>query len=300
MRQLRVGTRRSLLARTQTSEVLQRLKTTFPQLDVQIQLISTTGDQFTGPLPSSVPGVFTSTLDTALMNGEIDFAVHSLKDLPTARPEGLTIVAIPKRKSAFDVLVTLSRIGVDDLPQGATVHTSSLRRTAQLLATRPDLKVEPLRGNVDTRIQKIITGELQSIVVAEAGLIRLGISSAYQQRIPMNLMLPAPAQGALAVECRENDLDTVCILESIDCPATRATTSAERIFLASTGGGCAIPIGAHATYVNGEIHLRGEILSKDGCERIIVSGIGSNASDLGNQLAKRANQMGAKKILDRE
>ncbi|MCY4206183.1 MAG: hydroxymethylbilane synthase [Bacteroidetes bacterium] len=297
--QLRVGTRRSPLARTQTNEVVQRLKVIFPQLDIVILGFTSIGDQTKGPLPTSTPGIFTSTLDAALINGDIDFAIHSLKDLPTARPEELTIAAIPKRKSAFDVLVTVSGQKIDDLPQGATVNTSSLRRTAQLLATRSDLKIEPLRGNVDSRVKKIIRGELQAIVLAEAGLSRLEISSVYQQRIPMDFMLPAPAQGALAVECRRSDPNIVHILESIDCPSTRATTTAERTFLASTQGGCAIPIGAYAEYINDEIHLSAEVLSVDGSKRIIVSGVGLDATELGYQLAQKAYQMGAKKILNR-
>ena len=298
--QLRVGTRRSLLARTQTSDVIQCLKANFPQLNIPIQTISTLGDQTTGPLPTSNPGVFTSALDEALMDGKIDFAVHSLKDLPTCRPEELKIAAIPERLSAFDVLVTASGLELDELPKGATVNTSSLRRTAQLLSTRPDLKIEPLRGNVDTRIQKILHGELQAIVLAEAGLLRLGTPSEYQRRIPMNYMLPAPAQGALAVECRKSDSSTIRILESIDCSATRANTTAERTFLATTGGGCAIPIGAYAEHIGDNIHLSGEILSVDGRQKITVSGSGLEALELGHQLAQKANQMGAKKVLQHE
>ncbi len=299
-RQLRVGTRRSLLARIQTSEVLRQLKAKFPDLDISIQTISTIGDQTAGPLLTFSPGVFTSTLDAALIKGEIDFAVHSLKDLPTCRPESLQIAAIPGRKSAFDVLVTASGSTLDELPRETTVNTSSLRRTAQLLSIRPDLKMAPLRGNVDTRFQKIMSGEIQAVVLAEAGLARLGFPSRYQQRISMECMLPAPAQGALAVECRKGDLSTVRILETINCPETQAETTAERTFLAATGGGCAIPVGAYARHADGRIHLSGEVLSVDGRQRITVSGSGLDAMDLGDQLAQQANQRGAQKVLQRE
>ena len=299
-RQLRVGTRRSTLARTQTSEVLERLKRVSPQMDIHVQTISTIGDQTKGPLSTLKPGIFTSTLDEALLEYRIDFAVHSFKDLPLERPQGLTIVAIPERVTAFDVLVTASGLTLDALPKGTTVGTSSLRRTAQLLALRSDLNVVPLRGNVDTRVEHVLTGKLQAAFLAEAGLRRLGISARYMQRIPMTLMLPAPAQGALAVECREDDPYTVSILESIDCPATRTTTTAERTFLAGTGGGCAIPIGAYAEHTDEKIHLQGEVLSPDGRHRIKVSGNGRDAETLGKQLAQQANFMGAKKILRRE
>ncbi len=299
-RQLRAGTRRSRLAQTQTSLVLQQLKLAHPQLDILMLPISTLGDQTKGPLPTSNSGVFTSTLETALLTGEVDFAVHSLKDLPINHPKGLTIAAIPQRIAASDVLVTSSGLTLEELPKGTDVRTSSLRRAAQLLRIRPDLTIEPLRGNVDTRTQKILSGELQALVLAEAGMLRLGILQKYFRRIPMELMLPAPAQGALAVECRKDDPVTLSILKSIDCPSTRATTTAERAFLGAIGGGCSIPIGAYAEQVDHEIYLRAEVLSYDGRHRVSVSGTGRNALDLGYQLAEQANQMGAKEVLEHE
>ena len=297
---LRAGTRHSLLARIQTRTIVQALTKAHAHVTIHTQTISTVGDQTTGPLPSSHPGVFTSTLETALISGEIDFAVHSLKDLPVSTPKELTIAAIPPRSEAHDVLVTASGLTLGQLPKGAMIHTSSLRRAAQLLSLRSDLKIEPLRGNVDTRVKKVLTGELQAIVLAEAGLHRLGISPKYLHRISMNDLLPAPAQGALAVECRKDDHATIKMLQSIDCAATRDATTAERSFLACTGGGCAFPIGAYARKVKTQIHLRAEILSLDGLQKISVSGSGTDPVDLGDQLAQKANQMGAKQVLKRD
>ena len=298
--QLRAGTRHSLLAKIQTRTIVQALFRVHSHVTIHTQMFSTVGDQTTGPLPSSHPGVFTSTLEAALMSGEIDFAVHSLKDLPVDTPKELTIAAIPPRSEAHDVLVTASGLTLRQLPKGTIVHTSSLRRAAQLLSLRSDLKIEPLRGNVHTRVDKVLTGKLHAIVLAEAGLSRLGISHKYQRRISMNDMLPAPAQGALAVECRKDDHATIKMLQSIDCTETRDTTTAERSFLACTGGGCSFPIGAYAKKVETQIHLRAEILSLDGLQKISVSGAGSDPVDLGYQLAQKANQMGAKQVLSRD
>ncbi|MCY4234135.1 MAG: hydroxymethylbilane synthase [Bacteroidetes bacterium] len=298
--QLRVGTRRSHLAKTQTHEVINQLRESHPQLDIQVLVFSSIGDQTTGPLPSTYPGLFTSTLDRALINEQIDFVVHSLKDLPTQQAPELVIAATPKRHSAFDVLVTSDGTPLDQLPYESTIGTSSLRRTAQLLSVRPDLKIELLRGNVDTRVEKVLNQTLGAAVLAEAGLSRLNIDTKFLQRIPMNIMLPAPGQGALAVECRKNDLSTLRLLERINCPLTRATTAAERTFLASTGGGCSVPIAAYAEQHENQIRLRGEIYSTDGCECIAVCDTASDPVTLGNQLAHKAIEMGAKKLLNRE
>jgi len=299
MKRLKVGTRRSLLARTQTTEVIQQLTTIHTGLNIKVQTISTLGDQTTGPLPTSQTGFFTSSLETALINKEIDFVVHSLKDLPTMGPDQLTIVAIPKRSSAYDVLVTSKGMTLEELPIGASIGTSSLRRIAQLLSIRPDLRIELLRGNVDTRIKKILSGNLQATVLAEAGLRRLQIPLRHQYRIPLDVMLPAAAQGALAIQCRKNDTCTKILLESIDCRETRMTTSAERTFLSSTGGGCAVAMAAFATFDH-QIHLKAEVLSSDGDRKICVSGSGTDPALLGNQLAQQAIEMGAQDLLRRD
>ncbi len=299
-RPLRAGTRLSMLARAQTHHVLQLLKAINPNLDVQVQTISSIGDQTIGPLPTSHSGVFTSTLEMALLNREIDFAVHSLKDVPMDQPEDLVIAAICDRHTAFDVLVTASGQSLDTLPPNTTVGTSSLRRTAQLRALRPDLVVEPLRGNIDTRVEKVLSGQLQAIVVAEAGLLRLGVSDQYMWRIPMNRMLPAPAQGALAIECRRDDLEIIRILHAVNCPVTWSATTAERTFMNAVGGGCSIPVAAYAEQTHGELHLSGEVSSLDGQHKIAVSAVGTDSVILGTQLAQKAHQMGAMEVLHRE
>jgi len=300
MWQLRVGTRRSRLAKTQTIEIIKQLTSVYPKLEIDIQEFTTIGDQTFGSLPTTSPGVFTSTLEQALIGGEIDFVVHSLKDLPTDGSQELMVAAIPKRRSAYDVLVTADGVYLDQLPTGAAVGTSSLRRTAQLLSVRPDLNIELLRGNVDTRVEKVLNGKLTATILAEAGLQRLKISSAFLQRVPLHVMLPAPAQGALAVQCRKLDTSTAERLKIIDCPNTRDATTAERTFLASTGGGCLVPIAAYAEHRDHHIHLRAEIFSTDGCQKISVSNTGSNPTKLGHKLAQKAIEKGANKLLHRE
>ena len=296
IKRLKVGTRRSPLAKTQTNEVVRQLVEIHSGLDITVQTISTLGDQTTGPLPTSQTGFFTSSLETALIHEEIDFVVHSLKDLPSQGSDQLTIAAIPKRDSAFDVLVTSTGLTMEELPKGATVGTSSLRRTAQLLSVRPDLRIELLRGNVDTRIEKILCGKLQATVLAEAGLRRLNIPLQHQYRIPMEVMLPAAAQGALALQCRKNDTFTMDLLKSVDCTETRRTTSAERTFLSATGGGCAVAMAAFAK-LDHQIHLSAEVLSSDGDRKICVSGFGTDPILLGNQLAHQAIERGATDLL---
>ena len=290
-RQLKAGTRRSRLAIIQTEEVIQRLASTRPDLDIAVETLTTVGDQTTGSLKGQNPGVFTNTLEEALLNKQIDFAVHSLKDLPIQLPEDLMIAAVPERHVAFDALVTDSGFTLDELPEGATVGTSSLRRTLQLRVARPDLNVVPLRGNVDTRVQKILKGELQAAVLAESGLARLGINSMYLRRIPMDTMLPAPAQGALAVECRKDDEVAATILQTINCRAARTATTAERSFLASIGEGCAAPIAAYAELAGEQIHLRVQVLSRKGRSQFSGSRTGSDPLALAQRLAKEADQI---------
>ena len=290
-RQLKAGTRRSRLAIIQTEEVIQRLASARPDLDIAIETLTTVGDQTTGSLKGQDPGVFTNALEEALLNKQIDFAVHSLKDLPVQLPEELMIAAVPERHVAFDALVTDSGLTLDELPEGATVGTSSLRRTLQLRVVRPDLNIVPLRGNVDTRVQKILKGELQAAVLAESGLARLGIDSRYLRRIPMDTMLPAPAQGALAVECRKDDEFAASILQAITCQTTRTATIAERSFLASIGKGCAAPIAAYAELAGEQIHMRVQVLSRKGRGQFSRSLTGSDPLALAQRLAEEADHM---------
>ncbi len=293
-----VGTRRSPLARKQTALVCDRLRAVFPDLAVRTVEITTTGDQLTGPLRGENKGLFTSELEEVLMGGDIDFAVHSLKDLPVApRPE-VPIRAILARETARDVLMSIAGGRVGELPHGASIGTSSRRRRAQLLAWRPDLEVVPVRGNVGTRLSKMRAGQVDALVLAAAGLTRLGIDYHDDAVVPMEVMLPAPGQGALAVQCRADRPDAAAMLAAIDCPGARRTTTAERAFLAALGGGCAAPIAAYARQgPSGRLMMRGLVATLDGARVIRVAGEGKSAEALGRRLADVAWQKGAAEVL---
>src|SRR5687768_688297 len=252
------ATRPSALARWQTAHVIRLLQNAWPALECNEHIITTTGDRVLDrPLPEiGGKGLFTSELENALLSGEVDAAVHSLKDLPVEDTPGIVIAAIPARESAFDVLVSADEKTLADLPEAASVGTCSLRRTAQLLARRPDLTILPLRGNVDTRLRKVMNGEYDAIVLAYAGLARLGLQAHITETFPLNVMLPAPGQGALAVQCRTDDEETIKLLTAIHHPITAASVDAERAFLSGLGGGCSLPVGAFAQKNNGQIILK--------------------------------------------
>jgi hydroxymethylbilane synthase len=271
------------------------LQAAAPGLQIREVLMSTEGDRVLDkPLPEiGGKGLFTAELEQALHAGEIDLVVHSLKDLPVEPAAGLVVAAIPARADAHDVLISAQGWTIDDLPQGAKVGTSSLRRSAQLLARRPDLRLLPLRGNVDTRIRKALQGEYDAIVLAAAGVTRLGLESHISQYLPFELMLPAPGQGALAVQCRAVDLELLALLVQIDDPATRAAVEAERAFLQGLGGGCSAPVAAYATVVDGQVNLVGLAASPDGQHMAHVAGVGQSARALGLALAVRALEQGA-------
>src|SRR5690606_18614143 len=253
-------------------------------------------------------GVFTAELEAALRAGTIDLAVHSLKDLPTEAPDELVIGAVTERAGAADVLVSRGGQGLDALPQGAAVGTSSTRRAAQLLRYRPDLNLLDLRGNVPTRVRKALDpdGPYDAVVLARAGLERLGMLDVVGQELPLDIMLPAPGQGALAVQCRD-EAPSRTLLQPLNHPETWAAVSAERAFLAGLGGGCAVPVAAYAFIDAKRLHLRGRVLAVDGSAAVEVSGETDTGDEpvsdaraaqrLGAALARQALDMGADGLL---
>jgi len=297
------GTRGSALARWQTNMVAGKLQALFPTLPIEKIIFTTRGDkELSKPLPEiGGKGLFTAELEAALHGSEIDLAVHSLKDLPTENPAGLTLGAILPRENPADVLVSRNGYTLDTLPQGATVGTSSLRRAAQLLAVRPDLRIESLRGNVDTRVRKALdeNGPYDAIVLAAAGLNRMELAAHISQQLPFAVMLPAPGQGAVAVQCRADDADTLALLVKIHHRATEKSVTAELAFLAGLGGGCSVPVGALATVADGVLTLEGMVAAVDGSRMIrkTHSGPVSEAETIGQKLAEMALAEGAAEIL---
>jgi hydroxymethylbilane synthase len=297
--QLTFATRPSALARWQTAHVIQLLQAAHPGLECKEQVITTTSDQIiTHPLPEiGGKGLFTGELEEALLSGTVHAALHSLKDLPVEDTPGIVVAAIPERDAAQDVLVTADGQKLSDLPKGARVGTSSPRRMAQLLAYRPDLTIVPVRGNVDSRVRKVMNGEYDAIVLAQAGLIRLGLEFHISEVFPLDVMLPAPGQGALAVQCRADDSETLELLAAIHDPLTAAAVTAERAFLSSLGGGCSLPVAAFAQKNNGAIILTGAVISADGEQSIRLSAVDKEPQKLGQRLAELVLERGAADLL---
>jgi hydroxymethylbilane synthase len=297
------ATRSSALARRQTQWVMQQVHTHWPEVQCREHVLTTRGDrELDRPLPEiGGKGLFTQELEAELLSGRVQAVVHSLKDLPVEYSPGLEIVAIPLREDARDALVAPRGWGLEDLPEGASVGTSSLRRSAQLLASRPDLRIESLRGNVDTRLRKVAEGQYDAVVLAGAGLSRLGLLGAVTEWLPFEVMLPAPGQGALAVQCRADDPDTLHLLSVLDDARTHLSVTAERAFLSSLGGGCVLPVAAHAVAElhgsDATVELSGLVASLDGRRVIRVRGHGSDPFDLGESLAQDALRQGAREIL---
>lgn len=302
---LRLGTRPSALARWQTEHVAEHLRQAWQGLQTDTRVIVTRGDQVLDtPLPlMGEKGVFTAELEIALRCGEVDFAVHSLKDLPVDDPPGLTIGAVLPRGTPQDALVSRSGYTLDTLPRGASIGTSSRRRAAQILHHRPDLRVLDIRGNVDTRLRKALDadGAYDAVVLAMAGLERLGQTQLISQLLPLEIMLPAPGQGALAVQCRF-DGQLMAWLRPLDHQETAVAVIAERAFLAGLGGGCALPIAAYGEVTADELRLRGRVIAPDGSRQIDVEGVCSaereSARDLGLALARAARDQGAAVLLE--
>lgn len=296
-----LGTRASALARAQTEVVIQLLKAAWPQLALETRVLSTAGDrtQASGePLPEiGGKGLFTAELERALRDGEIDLAVHSLKDLPTEDADGVAVGAVAAREDVRDCVVSRDGATLDELPAGAVVGTSSLRRAAQLRALRPDVDVRSIRGNVDTRIAKVRKGEYDAAVLAAAGVRRLGLESAVTQWLEPDAMLPAPGQGAIAAQCRAADRETLALLAAIDDPTARAETAAERAFLRALGAGCAAPVAALAvSTTNPRVRLQGLVAAVDGGRMVRVHGEGDSPA-IGEELALEALAAGADRIL---
>ncbi len=299
-RHLVIGTRTSRLAMWQSEFVAGLLLAAWPQLTYELRPFQTKGDRtLDRPLPQiGGKGLFTAELEQALLDNEIDLAVHSLKDLPVHGPPGLTIGAIPQREEAGDALISRGDVTLKALRPGAIVGTSSLRRGAQILALRPDLGIEPMRGNVETRIGKVEQGQYDAAILACAGINRLGLATHLAARLPMDEMLPAPGQGALAVQCRAGDGAILELLQAIDHAPTRAATSAERHFLQALGGGCSAPIAAYAAHYDGLLAMEGLVAAPDGSRVIRVSGHGSQPMALAERLADEARARGAGQILE--
>jgi hydroxymethylbilane synthase len=267
---------------------------------VELVPISTQGDVTTQPLGViGGQGLFTKELQRALLDRRIDLAVHSLKDLPTLPVPGLSLAAVPPRESTRDVLVSAKADCLEALPAGARVGTGSNRRRAQLLNTRPDLQVSDIRGNVDTRLRKLDEGQFEAIVLAEAGLRRLGLDDRIAAVIPRSVMLPAAGQGALGIETRTDAVDTRSLLEPLDDRETHAAVEAERALLASLQAGCLAPVGVWARIEDGQLQLDAAVLSPDGCRRLAVAVSGDLASprELGQAAAARLLDAGAGELV---
>ncbi len=302
MQHVVIGTRGSQLALWQADWVQAELSARFPELTFSQKKISTTGDKILDSPLAAIGdrGLFVKEIELALENGEIDLAVHSMKDVPTSLPPNLTISAISRREDPRDVLISTKWGGLFDLPPGARVGTSSLRRIAQLKAVRPDLVFEPIRGNIGTRLRKLTELDLDAIILAAAGVSRLGWAEQITEYLPIEVSLPAVGQGALGIETRADDDRIIKIVRALHDPATAASVEAERAFLAQLEGGCQVPIGALAQVDGDEVHLEGVIASVDGSQvyRGYERGPTGCASQVGEALGRRLCEKGAQSVLD--
>jgi hydroxymethylbilane synthase len=298
MARLRIGSRGSQLALWQAHHISALLRERGHE--VEIEIIKTTGDKITDVALAKVgtKGMFTKEIEEALAEGRIDLAVHSLKDLPTELSQGFEIAAVTTRENPRDVFCSDKYASIGDLPRAARVGTSSLRRQAQLKAVRPDLDIYPLRGNVDTRLRKLEAGEYDAIILAAAGLNRLGKTQLVRQVIPAEVMCPAAGQGALGIEIRAGDSITRQHLAFLDDAAARSTTTCERALLNRLGGGCQVPIGAFAEVCDGRLHLDAIVADPDGSKILRESRDGSDPVQLGESVGEILLQRGGDAILE--
>jgi hydroxymethylbilane synthase len=301
MNALRIGTRGSALALAQTNWVKRKLEECYPELRLEVVTIKTSGDRFLNTPMKAIAGkgIFVKEIEDALLRKEIDLAVHSMKDLPTEMTPGLTIAAIPEREDARDVLVSASQQTLKDLPAGARIGTGSLRRQAQILHYRADLSVEAIRGNVDTRLRKMDAGEVDGLVMAAAGLKRLGLEPRITEFLSEKVCLSAVAQGALALETRAAD-PAIELLAFLSHAPTRLEVAAERAFLTRLGGGCQLPVGARAWAEGDKLKLMGVIAHPEGHKvfREESDGRADQAESLGTALAERLLAAGADKVMN--
>lgn len=297
---LTIGTRGSQLALWQAQFVKNQLERHFPDIQVSLKIIKTIGDTIQSrSLLGLGKGVFTKEIESALLNGDIDLAVHSLKDLPTELPQGLCIAAIPTREDPRDVLITCTGLPLEQLSSGAKIGTTSPRRKSQLLYIRPDLRVVDVRGNIDTRLRKLRETDLDGIILAAAGIKRLLNPEIITQFFDIEQMVPAVGQGALAIETREGDHTVDKLLTPLNNRRTEAEVTAERAVLESLGGGCQVPIGANAKHVDGELSLIGAVCHPEGTQRIVQSVTGTlrDAVHLGEVVAEKLRGSGATELL---
>lgn len=297
-----IGTRGSKLALWQAEHIAGRIRERYPAIEVTLKKIVTTGDRILDVPLAKIggKGLFTKELENAMLSGEIDLAVHSLKDMPTELPEGLMLAAITTRADACDAFVSLRYGSLDELPQGAKVGTSSLRRRAQILKYRPDLQTVDLRGNLDTRIKKLENQEMDAIILAAAGLKRLGLEKYITQILSAKICLPAVGQGALAIETRQDDPEVLAVLEFLNDSGTIAAVTAERAYLREVQGGCQVPVGVYGQINGDQLLLEATILKIDGTRevRAQMSASCSEAEELGVKLAQQMLAAGGKEILD--
>lgn len=296
-----IGTRQSLLALWQSNHIASLLRKQYPDCQVTLKKIVTKGDRILDVPLAQIggKGLFTKEIETELLDGTVDLAVHSLKDMPTVLPEGLCLTAITTRANVGDAFVSNKYASFSELPQGAVLGTSSLRRKAQLLAVRPDLKIVDLRGNVDTRLRKLDEGQMDAIILAAAGLERLGHADRIREIIPTTVCLPAVGQGALAIECRSDNKEVRDMLTFLNDLPTKQATDAERAFLGLIEGGCQVPIGVHAEVENNNVKIEAVIASLDGSKvlRNNITGPAVNAADLGRKLGQQMLAEGGEQIL---
>lgn len=297
---LTVGTRGSRLSTMQTEKFLKELKLAQPDAEFELKIIKTLGDaERTKPLFTiDSQGIFEKEIDQALVNGEVDFAVASLKDVPTENIADTVVAAIPKRASPCDVLISKNKIPFKALRKGAIIGTGSLRRLAQVKHLRPDLEVVPIRGNVDTRIQKVREGKVDGVIVAEAGLERMELTDQITERFSLDVFPSAPSQGALAIVTKKGNDKVIEFLQVMEDPQTRAEVTAERSLMFTLGGGCRVPIGAVAEADSAMLSLRGVMFTLDGQSKIEATSTGTvdKAEELGKKVAESLVNQGAKDI----